>query len=62
MKLHTQYDVINEHGGRSDKVIAALIVNGPDAATLREAARSGVRMREFKQALREHGAQTRKGR
>ena len=60
MKANT-YEATNAHR-RNDKVIAALIVNGPDAATLREAARAGIRMKQYKQALKMHGAQARKER
>ena len=52
------YDVINEpighHRQTPRKAIEAIIQNGADAVTLREAAKSGIRMRAVRQALKLH--------
>lgn len=41
----------------SQKVIAAIVANGAAAVNVRQAAKAGITVREFKTALKLHGQQ-----
>ena len=51
----TNHDTINEPTHKPpQKVIEAIIQNGAGAVTIRQAVRAGLKVRDFKQALKMH--------